>query len=142
MFVANRVGTIQSLTSVSQWSHVSGNENPADIASRGCSPEDLSNSIWFTGPEFLHKQGSFDHIPLYYSISDDEENVRKNAVCQAVNFSEDFYSTRLSHISTYTRLIRVVARILKWASCFKSRTCIVPEVLSVPDLEDARLCVV
>ena len=31
VFVANRVGTIQSLTSVSQWSHVSGKENPADI---------------------------------------------------------------------------------------------------------------
>ena len=113
VFVANRVGIIQSLTSVSQWSHVSGKENPADIASRGCSPENLSNSIWFQGPEFLQKQGSFDHAPLYYPISDEDENVRKNAVCQAVNFSEDFYSTRLSHISTYTRLIRVVARILK-----------------------------
>ena len=115
VFVANRVGKIQSLTSVSQWSHVSGKENPADIASRGCHPEDLSKSIWFTGLEFLHKQGLFDHTPLYYLISDDDENVRKNAVCQAVSFSEDFYSTCLSHISTYryTRLIRVVPRILK-----------------------------
>ena len=36
VFVANRVGTIQSLTTASQWSHVSGKENPADLASRGC----------------------------------------------------------------------------------------------------------
>ena len=32
VFVANRVGTIQSLTTASQWSHVSGKENPADLA--------------------------------------------------------------------------------------------------------------
>ena len=38
LFVANRVGVIQSLTSVSQWSHVAGKQNPADLASRGCLP--------------------------------------------------------------------------------------------------------
>ena len=100
-------------TFVSEWSHVLGKENPAAIASRGCSPENLSKLIWFKGPEFSQKQGSFDHSPLYYPISNDEENVCKNAVCQAVNFSEDIYSTLLSYISAYTRLIPVVARIWK-----------------------------
>ena len=42
-FVANRVGVIQSLTSTSQWSHVTGKNNPADIASRGCSSAELSS---------------------------------------------------------------------------------------------------
>ena len=46
-FVANPVGTIQSLTAVSQWSHVSGKENSVDLASRGCLHSDLVNSIWF-----------------------------------------------------------------------------------------------
>ena len=90
----------------------------------------------------MHKQGSFDHTPLYYPISDDDENVRKNAVSQAVNLSEDFYSKHLSHISIYTRLIRVVARILKWAKCFKSKTRIGHDVMSVSDLEEAKICVV
>ena len=133
VFVANRVGTIQSLTSVSQWSHVSGKENPYDIASRGCPPEELSKSIWFTSPEFLHKPGSFDHTPLYYPISDKDENVSKIAVCRAVNIDQDFYSKHLSHVPTYTRLFRVVARILKWAKCFKSKTRIGRDVMSVSD---------
>ena len=79
---------------------------------------------------------------MYYPISEEDENVRKNAVCQAVSFSEDFYSTRLSHISTYTRLIRVVARIWKWASCFKSKARIARDDLSVSDLEEAKTRVV
>ena len=74
-FVANRVGTIQSLTSVSQWSHVSGKDNPADFASRGCSPQILSNSIWFQGPSFLRKEGIFQHTSLYYPIPEGDENV-------------------------------------------------------------------
>ena len=99
--MANRVGTIQSLTTVSQWSHVSGKENPADLASRGCSPEMLSNSIWFEGPSFLHKESLFEYTPLYYPIPEGDENVRKNVVSQAVKIEEIFYVECLSHISSY-----------------------------------------
>ena len=59
-----------------------------------------------------------------------------------MNLSEDFYSKHLSHISTYTRLIRVVARILKWPKCFKSKTCIALDVMSVSDFEISKLRVV
>ncbi|GIY04556.1 reverse transcriptase [Caerostris darwini] len=34
-FVPNRVAKIQTLSSPTQWHHVSGNENPADLATRG-----------------------------------------------------------------------------------------------------------
>lgn len=38
VFVANRVGQIQRLTSVGSWRHVSSANNPADILSRGLKP--------------------------------------------------------------------------------------------------------
>ena len=142
VFVANRVGTIQSLTSVSQWSHVSGKENPADLASRGCLPSDLVNSIWFRGPSFLHEEGLFEHPPLYYPISESDENVRKNVVCNAVRVDENFYSERFSHISSYSRLIRVVALCLNWVKKFRSKIRSERDVLSVSDLEDAKIRVV
>ncbi|GFX26368.1 uncharacterized protein TNCV_949661 [Trichonephila clavipes] len=53
-FVANNVATIQHLTNAEQWHHVSSEENPADIVSRGLDLYSLSNnSLWGNGPTFL-----------------------------------------------------------------------------------------
>ncbi|GIY59832.1 reverse transcriptase [Caerostris darwini] len=58
-FVANRVAKIQTLSSPTQWHHVSGNENPADLATRGVSSSALLTSLWLCGPEFLYNECSF-----------------------------------------------------------------------------------
>ncbi|GFW24455.1 uncharacterized protein TNCV_606961 [Trichonephila clavipes] len=53
-FVANRVATIQHLTNAEQWHHVSLEQNPADLVSRGLDPSSLhNNSLWWNGPKFL-----------------------------------------------------------------------------------------
>ena len=53
-WVANRVATIQSLTDPSQWRHVAGKDNPADILTRGISAKELVESaFWWRGPRFL-----------------------------------------------------------------------------------------
>ena len=53
-FVANRIGEIQISTEPAQWQHVSTNENPADLCSRGMSPIELVESrLWWNGPEWL-----------------------------------------------------------------------------------------
>ncbi|GFW73674.1 integrase catalytic domain-containing protein [Trichonephila clavipes] len=51
-FVANRVAKIQTLSSATQWHHISGNANPA---TRGVSSSTLLTSIWLCGPKFLHE---------------------------------------------------------------------------------------
>jgi len=54
-FVAHRVGEIQEVTSSSQWRHVKSENNPADIISRGCTPEKLQNDIlWWGGPSWIN----------------------------------------------------------------------------------------
>ncbi|XP_031349442.1 uncharacterized protein LOC116175453 [Photinus pyralis] len=53
-FVANRVSIIQTNTDANMWNHVSTNENPADIISRGTLPSELANlDMWWHGPQFL-----------------------------------------------------------------------------------------
>ncbi|GIY46036.1 DUF1758 domain-containing protein [Caerostris darwini] len=58
-FVANRVAKIQTLSSPTQRHHVSGNENPADLATRGVSSSALLTSLRLCGPEFLYNECSF-----------------------------------------------------------------------------------
>ena len=53
VFVANRVQEIQENTSVDQWKYVESKQNPADEISRGLKTQELLNSRWITGPEFL-----------------------------------------------------------------------------------------
>ena len=52
VFLANRVKEIKSLPGVT-FAHVSSNDNPADIATRGQSLEELLSSIWWKGPLWL-----------------------------------------------------------------------------------------
>ena len=50
-FVANRVPGIRQSSCSDQWHHVKGHNDPADILTRGCSVNELSES-WYHGPEF------------------------------------------------------------------------------------------
>ncbi|XP_072934990.1 uncharacterized protein [Epargyreus clarus] len=53
-FVANRVVEILDNSCNDQWHHVSSEQNPADIASRGAFISNLKNSnLWWEGPEWL-----------------------------------------------------------------------------------------
>ncbi|GFU02040.1 integrase catalytic domain-containing protein [Trichonephila clavipes] len=55
-FVRNRVSIIQELTESDFWKHVNSENNPADIFSRGISPNKIQHwELWFLGPPFLHQ---------------------------------------------------------------------------------------
>ncbi|XP_058810637.1 uncharacterized protein LOC131675615 [Phymastichus coffea] len=53
-FVANRVSFIQTELPSATWAYVPTKQNPADLATRGASPDELrSNELWWTGPKWL-----------------------------------------------------------------------------------------
>ena len=57
-FVANRVAEIQELTVNCSWNHVPGEENFADLISRGMDVVPLINSsLWWNGPPWLASPG-------------------------------------------------------------------------------------
>ena len=53
-FVANRLAVIERDSDTSQWHYIPSKLNPADIASRGISVDDIGKlQTWLGGPEFL-----------------------------------------------------------------------------------------
>ena len=75
VFVANQVAEILDTTDVSQWEHVSGINNPADIGTRAINIEELKRSEWLTGPAWLKRSESEwpDQVNLIFAS--EEENI-------------------------------------------------------------------
>ena len=55
VFVANRAAEILKKSSLDQWRHVKGIENPADFDTRGMSIEGTKEFGWLNGPAWLQK---------------------------------------------------------------------------------------
>ncbi|XP_055714277.1 uncharacterized protein LOC129808525 [Phlebotomus papatasi] len=124
-FVKRRTEKILKLTTAHQWSHVDTKENPADLASRGTSPQQLESSpLWWNGPTWLllsqkdwPKKFSALEEPTECSLTvttgdtlpEDNEDVQ-NPIYQAL----------LSRYSTYSKLRRVTARCLEASFIWKS----------------------
>ena len=62
-YVERRVMAITCVSSPTDWFYVRTNDNPADLATRPTNPEQLKNSIWFSGPRFLIDGCIFDSSP-------------------------------------------------------------------------------
>ena len=71
-FVANRIGEIQMFTEPSQWPHVSTEENPADLCTRGAIPSGLAGcSLWWNGPGWLTKDScEWSKLPVPNRLSE------------------------------------------------------------------------
>lgn len=76
-FVATRVTKIQEAAPGVVWNHICSEQNPADLATRGLTPADLSNSnLWFFGPPFLSFQGEWPLNPVFTSNEDVPERAK------------------------------------------------------------------
>ena len=74
-FVANRVSHIQRHSDISQWQYINTTQNPADLATRGLSVEQLQNSdLWWKGPELLLADEPIAHdeprVPLLEAVKE------------------------------------------------------------------------
>ena len=78
VFVANRVGEIQTLTNPNQWRYVPSKENPADLLTRGAAVSMLVSMVsWWHGPSFLEQDESMwpiNRIQIQESAIEEREN--------------------------------------------------------------------
>nr|XP_033204611.1 uncharacterized protein LOC117165285 [Bombus vancouverensis nearcticus] len=109
-FVANRVTEMQQKTHTSDWRHIPTADNPADLISRGQSPEDfLQPTIWQHGPEWLQQPERY--WPTWNPVPLTEISEQKKATCLAVTPADH---SLLERFSSWPKLIRTTTRCLRW----------------------------
>ncbi|XP_043604806.1 uncharacterized protein LOC122577544 [Bombus pyrosoma] len=105
------VAEIQRKTHTSDWRHIPTMAKPADLISRGQTPEDfLRLTIWQYGPEWL--QQSEKYWPTWNPVlSPIEIPGQKKATCLTVTPADH---SLLERFSSWPKLIRITARCLRW----------------------------
>lgn len=111
IFVANRVQLIRDNSDPSQWHYVDTSENPADHASRGLHASDIQSTNWLQGPKFLWERELYPtrSIPTELLVGDPEVKVIQVLTTDVRNCNDIL--ERLSRFSSWTTLIKAVARI-------------------------------
>jgi len=138
-FVANRVAFIQEIEPTARWHHVSGQDNPADCASRGLAPADLANyEFWWKGPAWLSK--SSPSWPSNPPHKDSDQDLAEKAV--SVHLAaprKPLYWSLADRYSKFSTLIRITAWILCAVSFMRKRiTTFAPRTLTSAELKEAE----
>ncbi|XP_075163077.1 uncharacterized protein LOC142235702 [Haematobia irritans] len=107
-YVANRVAKIIRNVGNCPWRHVRSADNPADLGSRGCSPEELANnSLWWHGPTWLLSPPEDWPDPTIDSANPPE--VRRVETFHACEGDEV-----LSRFSKWDRAVRILAYVFRF----------------------------
>ncbi|XP_063404237.1 uncharacterized protein LOC134687709 [Mytilus trossulus] len=116
VYVGNRVRRIRVSCDPKRWSHVSTENNPADIATRGINPAELSNSLWIKGPAFLYDISleNLDNGPHQLVDADSDKEIRPEvqvAKTQTVaqNNVHRLGTHRFSKFSEWRTLVRAIS---------------------------------
>lgn len=105
-FVCNRVADIQNITLDAVWCHVPTKHNPADLLSRGTTPQVLMDSVlWWNGPSWLFEtESSWPHLK---SCPSDLPELKKETQFFATtvqpfcNFEDYSSLTKLERVTAY-----------------------------------------
>lgn len=113
VFVSHRVSEIQSNSKNATWLHVPTADNPADLASRGVYPKQLTDShLWWHGPVWLSSDDShWPHQTLQDSVTSLPEikRVEISLVSSSLQFPIE-----INKFSSFNKLIRSTAFCLRF----------------------------
>ncbi|GFT93126.1 integrase catalytic domain-containing protein [Trichonephila clavipes] len=138
IFVANRVAKIQTLSSATQWHHISGSANPADLATRGVSSSTLLTSIWLCGSKFLHE--TFP-IQTDFSVPSLNDAVPKERYCAlqstiVPNHLPDV-NDLIHKFSSLSKLKRVITYCLRFINSCRNSNDKIIRLLKTSELTNA-----
>lgn len=144
VYVANRVGKIHSLTKTTQWHHIAGKDNPADMISRGLTPVQLTSSKWFQGPDFLKRYKSEWVVKDMVSpLSNQDPGVKVRGFVACAKVEVDCVGSLLDYHSGWLKLKRTVAWYLRLKSLLlKRQPAKQGKFLQFSELQEAELAIV
>ena len=123
VFVANRVAEILDATDVSQWKHVSGINNPADIGTRAINIEELKRSEWLTGSAWLKRPESERPKQVNLIFASEEENIPSSVFM--IQAEEKKALIQWERFSNSNRLVNTVAYVQRALNKDKPATLVV-----------------
>jgi hypothetical protein len=139
-FVHNRVCFVQDTLPQCKWGLVPGLNNPADLATRGVTPSQLSeNSMWWAGPDWLSQPKSEWPQILVAPIKDNLEE-RESKLCNVAIQKPSKVWDLLVRYSSLTRLFRITALCQKFVYKLKGKPNVSEHtLLASEELDNARL---
>ena len=139
-FVQRRVDEIQELTKDVKLKYVPTAENPADLGTRGLSPQQLEqNKLWWNGPEFL-VSGNYPHQPQMIETEESKAEERQSVL----PIAEEEPSLSVDNVvpaanySSYGKLLRVTALVLRFIRCLKKKMQPGTQLLHVEEIQKAE----
>ena len=105
LFVTDRLKEIRSVEGL-KFKHVSSEDNPADLATRGKYPKDLESSIWMRYPE---NQWPTLKIPDCKTAEFESELEGSNTMFEASLLSREHLSREVSQLLIFQMLMKAVA---------------------------------
>ena len=124
IYVTNRVQQIRKSSTPNQWHYVQTNLNPADLATRSIKPIELNNSVWLTGPSFLHGSQLADE-PEDHSLSpeptpaDPEVRPEIKSLATGVQKNSNLGTGRFARFSPWNNLFKGVSLLVLAARSHK-----------------------
>jgi transposase InsO family protein len=120
-FVANKVAFIRNHSASEDWFHVASKENPADLVSRGVTPDNLANSnMWNKGPDFLSKI-EFEATPQIYHVQDSDCEVKSDTKVCTTSTARPPFQTLLESSSSWYGVRCRVAWLLRFVKHLRGR---------------------
>ena len=126
-FVKNRVNEILSMSSKTEWGHVSGTENPADIGSRGVNASQLKSSkLWWEGPSWLKgcKQDwpRFNETDRSERVSVDVERKKETFLSIQTKIQTGISNViDIGRFNSLNRLLRVTALVVRFVRNIRAK---------------------
>ena len=114
-YVERRVSLILSRTDVSTWHYVNTNLNPADIATRPHTPNELLLTSWFSGPEAL---SDFDYHPIQVDLREHvSELPEEKPNCTILKTAMGTEVTLINELCRRISRYATVVNVLKAVNC-------------------------
>ncbi|XP_055589846.1 uncharacterized protein LOC129742027 [Uranotaenia lowii] len=119
-FVANRVSKIQLATDGTTWSHVSGQQNPADHLSRGIDAKTLiSCRLWWQGPDWLRSDQFVEQTSPSSSFETQLEFRASKPAGLMTTTTTTFLDSYIERFSKFQTMLRVTAFCIRF--CHNAR---------------------